>query len=186
MQRVAGLDLSLTSSGIGIITQRTDGTCIAAATTLTSRGKRADGLPERATRIETLAEEIDRAVGPVALAVVEAPLPTTKGGSPADRHYVWWLVVSRLLKRGVPVAIAAPASRAKFATGSGRADKAAVSAAVCRLWPDLAIANSDEADAVALAHAGAVHLDWDVNTFQYHRDALSAFRWPATTTDVAA
>lgn len=135
MQRVAGIDTSLTSSGIGIITRRGDGVCLASATTITSRGRRADGLPERATRITELAQAIDRAVGPVVLAVVESPAHGAQGGSPMDRHHLWWLIVGRLLARGVPVAVCAPATRAKFATGTGRADKAAVAAAIARLWP---------------------------------------------------
>lgn len=182
MDLIAGIDTSLTSSGIGIITRRVTGDCVASATTITSRGQRGDGLAERATRIAGLAEAIDQAAGSVALAVIEAPSYGSKGGSPVDRHHLWWLVVARLIARGVPVAVCAPATRAKFATGNGKAHKAAVSAAVTRLWPTLELANSDEADAVALAHAGAVHLGWDVPTLQRHRDVLAAVRWPANLT----
>lgn len=186
MIRIAGLDTSLTSTGIGIITRRVSGDCLATATTITSRGKRNDGLPERATRIAGLAEAIDHAVGSVALAVIENPAHGSRGGSPMDRHYLWWLVVSKLIARGVPVAVCAPATRAKFATGSGKADKAAVSAAITRLWPELELTNSDEADAVCLAHAGAVRLGWPVETLQRHRDALAAIHWPADLTASAA
>lgn len=100
-----------------------------------------------------------------------------------DHHHLWWLVVARLLGRGVPVAVCAPATRARFATGNERADKAAMSAAVARLWPAVEITHSDVADAVALAHAGAVRLGWPVSTLQRHRDALDGVRWPV---DLAA
>lgn len=182
MDRVAGIDTSLTSSGVAIITRRVSGDCIATTTTITSRGKRDDGLPERANRMTGLAGDIDRAAGPAVLVVIENPAHGAKGGSPMDRHHLWWLVVARLITRGVPVALCAPATRAKFATGTGRADKAAVSAAVTRLWPGLELANSDEADALALAHAGAVRLGWEVPTLQRHHDALAGIRWPANLT----
>lgn len=178
MERIAGLDLSLTSCGVGVITRRGDGTCIANCSTFTSRGKRDDGLPERAARIADLAAGVVRHAANAELVVIEGPSHGSRGGSPLDRHGLWWRVAAELIGRGVPVAVCAPATRAKFAAGSGRADKAAVSSAVSRLWPDLSVANADEADAVALAHAGAVRLGWDVVTLERHRDALWAVRWP--------
>lgn len=178
MELIAGIATSLVSSGIGIITRRVSGDCLASATTLTSRGQRGDGLPERATRIAGLAEAIDHAAGAAALAVVEVPAHGCKGGSPMDHHHLWWLVVARLIGRGVPVAVCTPATRARFATGNERADKAAMSGAVARLWPAVEITTSDVADAVALAHAGAVRLGWPVSTLPRHRDALAGIRWP--------
>jgi Holliday junction resolvasome RuvABC endonuclease subunit len=179
MDRIVGVDTSLTSTGLAVITSRTDGTTLATTTTITSRGRRDDGLPERNTRIHELAGAIDHAAGPCVLAVVEGPAHGSKGGSPLDRHHLWWLVVSGLLARGAPVAVCAPATRARFATGNGRADKAAVSAAISRCWPDLPIENADEADALVLAQAGAVAMGWAVVTLQRHHDALEAIRWPA-------
>lgn len=40
IQRVVGVDLSLTSCGVAVITQRASGDCIATVATYTSRGKR--------------------------------------------------------------------------------------------------------------------------------------------------
>lgn len=182
MERIAGIATNLTSSGIGIITRRVTGDCLVSATMLTSRGQRGDGLAERATRIAGLAEAIDHAAGAVALAVIEVPSRGCKGGSPMDDHHLWWLVVGRLLGRGVPVAVCTPATRARFATGNERADKAAMSAAVARLWPAVEITTSDVADAVALAHAGAVRCGWPVSTLPRHHDALAGIRWPVAST----
>jgi len=179
MDRIAGIDISLTSTGLAVITRRTDGTTLATTTTITSRGRRADGLPERATRIAELTTAIDHAAGPCVLAVIEGPAHGATGGSPLDRHHLWWSVIDHLLARGVPVAVCAPATRARFATGNGRADKAAVSAAATRLWPELVIGNADEADALVLVHAGAVALGWSVPTLERHRESLAAIRWPA-------
>lgn len=179
MDRIVGLDLSLTSCGIAVITRRTDTNCIANCSTFTSRGKRDDGLPERAARIADLAADVVRHASNAELVVLEGPSYGSRGGSPLDRHGLWWRVAGELVDRGVPLGVCAPATRAKFATGSGRGDKAAVSSAVSRLWPQLDISNADEADAVALAHMGAVALGWDVVTLSRHRDALGAVRWPA-------
>jgi len=183
MERIAGIATGLASSGIGIITRRVTGDCLVSVTALTSRGQRGDGLAERATRIAGLAEAIDRAAGPVALAVIEVPSRGGKGGFPMDHHHLWWLVVARLVGRGVPVAVCAAVTRARFATGNERADKAAMSGAVARLWPGVEITHSDVADAVALAHAGAVRLGWPVSILSCHRDALAGIRWPV---DLAA
>jgi Holliday junction resolvasome RuvABC endonuclease subunit len=186
MDRIAGLDLSLTSCGIGVITRRSDHSCIANCTTITSRGKRDDGLPQRAARIAALAADVVRPASTASLVVLEGPSYGSRGGSPLDRHGLWWRVAGELLERGVPLAVCAPATRAKFAAGSGKADKAAVSSAVSRLWPQLDISNADEADAVVLAHTGAVRLGWDVVTLERHRDALAAIRWPAGLAELAA
>ncbi len=178
MQRVVGLDLSLTCTGIAVITRRVDGSTIANATSITSRGKRDDGLIERAARIADLASAIDRSTSVAVLAVIEAPVYNAKGGSPLDRSFLWWSVVSELIHRGIPVAPVAPTKLKKAVTGSGAADKAAVAAAVTRLWPDVELGNSDQGDALALAHLGAVHLGWSVETLQRHRDAVGGIAFP--------
>lgn len=175
--RVVGIDLSLSSSGVAVI-QCVGDECEVTATSYTSKGQRADGLRDRYTRIQLLAAAVGEYVDAATLAVIEGPSHGSLGGSPVDRHYLWWAVVGDLLKGGIPVAVVAPATRAKFATGSGRGDKAAVAGAVSRLWPDLILANSDEADAVALAHMGAVALEWPVLTLQRHRECLPAVKWP--------
>lgn len=90
------------------------------------------------------------------------------------------LMAVRLVARGVPVAVCAPATRARWATGSGKADKAAaVAAAVARLWPTAALVNADVVDALAIATAGAQRLGWAVPTLARHTDALAAITWPA-------
>lgn len=178
MHRVCGLDTSLTATGIAIITQRTNGTCIANTTTITSRGQRADTLTTRAQRITTLRNTILDTIHRPQLVVIEGPSHGSKGGSPLDRHGLWWHTITALIETETPVAVCAPTTRAKFATGTGTADKAAVAAAITRLWPTTHLSNTDEADALVLAHTAAVFLGWDVPTLQRHRDALPAITWP--------
>ena len=183
MQRIAGLDISLTASGIGIITRRVDGTCTAATTVITSRGTRADTLTDRNVRLIEIRNELVHATGTSTLVVIEGPSFGSKGASPLDRYGLWWLTVTALLGVGVPVATCPPSTRARYATGAGTSSKAGVALAMARLWPQWRASSDrtadDEADALTLSHAGAVWSGWDVPTLQRHRDVLPAIAWPS-------
>jgi Holliday junction resolvasome RuvABC endonuclease subunit len=179
MKQIIGIDSSLTSTGIAVITQSLDGSCAAAVTTVTSRGKRGDTLVDRCHRLIEVRNEILYHAALAHLVVIEGASHGSRGGSALDRHGLRWAVVGNLIDVGVPVAVCAPATRARFATGAGTADKAAVSAAISRLWPQVELTNADTADALVLAHAGAVHLGWEVPTLQRHREVLGAIQWPA-------
>jgi Holliday junction resolvasome RuvABC endonuclease subunit len=176
MRRVVGLDLSLTKTGIGIITQRADGTCTAVADTITSRGRRADDLVARHARLTELGKAIVHHAATAELTVVEGPVPGAKGGSPVDRWGLWWWVVGGLIRRDVPVAVVAPTSLKLAIAGSGRADKASLAVALTRLYPDVDVTSSDVADSVGLAHLGAVHLGWPVKVLERHRQVKAS--WP--------
>ncbi|SNR44503.1 Holliday junction resolvasome RuvABC endonuclease subunit [Haloechinothrix alba] len=175
--RVVGIDPSLTSTGLAWLEEdwpepRT--------TTVRSSGSRDHGLELRARRIGDLASEVLRTAADAALVVVEAPSFGSAGGSSWDRAGLWWRIVGCLTSADTPVAQVAPRTRARWASGTGKADKAAVSAGVARLWPGVDITTSDEADALALATMGAQHLGWDVPTLARHHDPLQVVRWPAT------
>lgn len=172
---IVGIDLSLTSTGCATITPAGR----AGTWTLQSAGHRGDNLATRSTRLADLAGRIVRGLpGRPELVVLEAPSYGSTGASSWDRAGLWWLLVTKLHRLDVPVALCAPATRAKYATGSGRADKAAVAAAAARLFPDVAIDNSDEADALVLAHMGAVHEAYPVEHLARHREALKPVQWP--------
>lgn len=181
MERVVGLDLSLTSTGIGVVTRRVDGRCLASASTVVSRGKRADVLTDRDKRIGEIVRDVIRVADRATLVVVETLYSGSKGGSLIDRAGLWWRVVHSMHHHDVPVATCVPTTRAKFAAGSGKADKAVVAAAVSRQWPDLTAANNDEYDAVALAHAGAMWLGWNVPELAHQRETVASSTglvWP--------
>jgi Holliday junction resolvasome RuvABC endonuclease subunit len=178
MRRIGGLDTSLTSTGIAIITRRVNGTCLANVTTIASKGKRNASIVSRSERLLNLRNDILHALLGCELVVIEMTAFGMKGGSALDRNGLWWAIVGKLCDIGTPVACCAITTNKKFATGSGRADKAAVSAAVSRLWPEVNITKEDEADALSLAHIGAVKAGWEVPTLQRHRDALPAVAWP--------
>lgn len=182
MRLVVGLDLSMTRTGIGVITETSKGPRISTGVAV-STGKRADTLISRHERLTKLGAEIlHHCPGPgvlpsqTCLAVVEGTI-TGMGGSALDRNALWWFVVGGLLRREIPVAVVAPTSVKLAITGSGKADKAAVAASMKDMWPDLVIGSSDVADAAGLAHLGAVALGWDVKTLARHK-AVKWSDWP--------
>lgn len=161
---VVGIDVSMVSTGLARISP--DG--IAYTWTATSVGRRHDTITERSHRLRTLAAEVVGTVHDDDCVVIEAPSHGSVGGSVWDRAGLWWLIVARLTARDIPVIAIAPMSRAKWATGSGKSDKAAVATAIGRLFPDVDITCSDEADALILAHAGAVALGYTVPAKAHH------------------
>lgn len=182
MARVIGIDVSLTSTGIAIVHRDLR----AAADTIETKGHRGDTVSDRFARLM----RIDNAVadwiygGPLnascspTLTVIEAPVSVRHpGGSTWDRAGLWWSIVRTALACG-PVATVSPTTRAKWATGKGNADKAAVAAFMTRYAPNVPIGNSDEADALALAYMGAQKLGWLHATGGIQYAAIDAVQWP--------
>lgn len=180
MKLIVGVDLSLTKTGIGIVTRTVDGRCVLSHGICTSEGKRADLIPQRYARLSQLGADILRyAANPkTVLVVIEGIVGGPAQGSSMDRHALHWFVMGGLVRKDIPIAIIAPTSLKKAITDNGRADKVAVSSAMHRLWPDLDAPSSDVTDAVALAHLGAVALGWDVKTLERHKD-VKWTEWPA-------
>ena len=182
IERVVGVDVSLTSTGIAVVRRDLK----AYTDSIPSKGHRGDGISERYARIRDIRNSVEDWLygGPrnVAcsrvLAVVEAPISVRHpGGSTWDRAGLWWQVVASALTCG-PVAMVSPTTRAKWATGKGNADKAAVAAAVTRYAPQVEISNSDEADALALAYMGAQKLGWVSATGSVQYAAIDSVTWP--------
>lgn len=183
IDRVIGIDVSLTSTGIAVVHRRD---LKAAAGTIASKGQRGDTIARRSARMRQIRNEVsDWLYGgplnvntPPVLTVIEAPISVQHpGGSTWDRAGLWWDIVTMALACG-PVATVSPTTRAKWATGSGKADKAAVAAAITRYAPHVHIAGSDEADALALAYMGAQKLGWVHATGKVQYAAIDAVAWP--------
>lgn len=174
-RKVVGLDLSLTCSGIAICVETRTGHRMLTET-IKSKGKRAALIPDRHARITELGRDILHHAAVADLVVIEGPFAGTKGGSPIDRFALWWWVVGGLVRREVPVAVVSPTSLKLAIAGKGNCDKAALSASLVRLWPEVDVTSSDVADAAGLAHLGAVWLGWPVTTLERHR-AVKA-EWP--------
>lgn len=188
MSVVCGLDLSLTSTGIGVLVN-------GRPALLRSVGETANGVaghyPERSDRIGRQCRRImsvlenwtNRTGHQIDMAVIEGPAYGINLPSSFDRAWLWGRVYSTLRGRSVPIAVIAPKTRALWAAGSGDADKAAVKAAVRAWWPHARdhIRNDDIADAAALALAGALYLGdpmpFPVKPQHHHR--LKAAQWPS-------
>jgi len=185
MRIIGGLDTSLTSTGIGLITQISDGTCKPSVTRVTSRGKEGATYTEWADRIRTLSDQIVYALGTCILVVVEGPSHDSKSKYKFQLNWILGVCISKLRALNVPIAIASPTANKRFITGAGTAGKGAVRDAIVRLYPEIPLstvgtAGDDEADGLSLAHAGAVYLGWNVPILKRHIDGLTKIEWPSS------
>lgn len=186
MSVVVGLDLSLTSTGLAVA----NGGRITTWLNIKSKGRKGATLHETLQRVAGIVGDVDNFItyrdGLIDLAVIEAPSFGSSFGSSHERAHLWWSVVDVLDEWQIPVATVAPATRAKYITGSGRADKKTVLAhathAYCNDGPFRSIPNDDVADAAGLAAMGARWLGEPVEPFELPAPNLAAMgsvRWPS-------
>ncbi|QDZ15803.1 crossover junction endodeoxyribonuclease RuvC [Humibacter ginsenosidimutans] len=173
--RVVGLDLSLTATGIATVGDTTN------VLTLKSKGNATATLDERALRLHNLTLDIiTRAVFGDTV-VIEQPAYGQTGGSHHDRSGLWWLVVDALIPEVDRLIEVTPQTVKKYATGKGNASKDEVLAAVVRRYPNVPVANNNEADALILAAIGARLSGTPIESGLplTHIDALAKVRWVA-------
>lgn len=177
--RIIGLDLSLTATGVAIIT---DG--VATCTTITSKGAADASLVERLRRLDQIESLIFDAIETSGvnlpdLIVIEQPAFSRTTGHHHDRSGLWWRVVGVAHDFYADVVEVTPSGLKKYVTGKGNAGKDEVLLPVARRFPDIDVANNNEADALVLAAMGADHLGQPlVSMPAAHRAALTAVRWP--------
>lgn len=160
---VIGIDPSLTAAGVGV------GMSPEAAawgeekqfqvSTLGRAGKNDEPLYTRLERIELLADEIrDTAVNLMqwpSLALIETPAYGQHTGKTHDRSGLWWEVVRIFVRElQIPVVEVSIQKVKTYATGKGNSAKDTVLIDVARRYPDVAIANNNEADAFTLVAIG--------------------------------
>lgn len=179
MTTVAGLDLSLTSTGLVLVLDNGE----AYTHTVTSKGKKGASVAETAHRLSKLTNDITRWLYDfevhIDLAVIEAPSFGSTTGSQHERGGLWWSVAMRLHSFGVPIAAVSPQGRAKYATGKGNAGKDVVLAAAVRRYVDIDITGNDVADAVILAAMGKRHVGEPIDDVTgVSLDAIGAVKWP--------
>jgi hypothetical protein len=114
------------------------------------------------------------------LTVIEAPIiPRHGGGLALERAWLFGFLFDQLIVRG-PVATVHPSTRALYATGNGKADKADVVAAMKVAHPDVATDDHNVADGLALMGMGARWLGEPVDG-ELTKKQLGAMRtahWP--------
>lgn len=146
--RVVGIDLSLASTGIGIIDDYQG--YVHRITTGKLRGH---------ARLKMIAGEVVRHCKGADLVVIEGPAYNAKQGA-FDMGGCWWTVTHYLWRNGISVVSVQPSQLKKYATGTGagpNSSKDRVLAAAIRRYPGVDITGNDEADAFVLAAMGA---DW--------------------------
>lgn len=159
--RVAGVDLSLTSTGVAEVD--TDGPFWTTLRIKTDAPvDRPWGQAARMDAIECQVMDALFALPDVApqLVVVEGMSFGSRTAWSRDIGGLWWGLIRSLRRSGFDfdVLVVEPAVRAKYATGRGRgagAGKSDVLAAVRATYPAVDVPGHDVADAVALAALGA-------------------------------
>lgn len=183
---VAGIDLSLTSTGVArIYIEHPDidhATRDIETSRIQSTAPQAATLDQRNKRLTKLAHDVVELTAAADLVVIEQPAYSRTVGHAHDRSGLWWLVVNTLIEEyGCPVAEVSPTTRPKYATGRNAA-KDQVLAAVIRRYPDVNVTGNDVADALVLAAMGARHLGHPIEASLplAHLAAMDAVRWPQT------
>lgn len=184
MALVVGLDPSLTSTGIAALL---DGRPVVLRSighgTLSARdyAHRSDRIVAQSRAVMQVLADLADIYRQPDLAVIEGPAYGACNASTHDGSGLWWGLYSTLRARRIPTAVIAPGTRAKWATGSGRAEKRDVLAAVRTWWPDQPVRNHDIADAAVLALMGAHHLGEPMPFVPKprHQLGLEAVSWPS-------
>jgi Holliday junction resolvasome RuvABC endonuclease subunit len=174
---VAGIDLSLTSTGLCVVEDR-------AVTThrITSKGSKADSVAARAARLVDLTNAIMRHIPvDVDLIMIEGPsLGQARQAGEFLRAGLWWGLVTPLSFNGNPIAEVPPSVLKKYAVGRGNAAKDDVLASAIRRYPHVDITSNDIADATVLAAMGARHLGEPIESSlpQLNLTAMQSVQWP--------
>lgn len=172
--RVVGVDLSLASTGLAVVEAGARGRVGRVQTKPAGQG-----LIARRERLGVICGGVRSWTAGADLVVVEGLAYASRSPHASERAGLWWLVVDGLLADGVPVAVVAPTTRAKYATGKGSAGKDAVLAAVVRRYPDVEVSGNDEADALVLAAMGARWLGYPIDDLPTaHVAAVGKAVWP--------
>jgi len=208
MIRVAGLDLSMTSTGIARVRVDAPG-ALGHLKLYRIESYRADvpkgeqpTLAERSARLASVLTRTVEVIAPLDrpeqwpdLVVVEAPSYGSTGYMQHDIAGNWWGPVRELITMGLPVAEASPSQLKIYAVGRGTTrdsakskavTKAEVVAAVKTRYPESARqirdlgGGSDTADAMILAAIGLRYLGFpiDGDMPRTHLRAMDEIRWP--------
>ncbi|MBP6526307.1 MAG: hypothetical protein KA249_12965 [Dermatophilaceae bacterium] len=184
MLRVAGIDTSLTSTGVAVALISEAGTVVDRVTrTVVSKGAKGDSLDARYRRLRVLVARIVDVAGGSDLVVIESPAHSRVTGSHHDRSGLWWLLIQDLRECSLASVVeVSPSGRAKYISGKGNAAKDAVLAAAIRRWPEWDIAGNDVADAVGLLSMGCRSLGYPIETSMpaANLTAMTPVRWPTS------
>lgn len=177
---ICGVDLSLTGTGVAVISERATRPPIAGveefSTKLVCTGpvnpktnKPSEVLRDRVARSREIASDVWRYARSADLVVIEGLFTGKTAGKLIDRAATWMRIVDRCVSSDIPVAVISPTALKLPITGAGGASKTEMISALVRLYPNVVLKSDNEVDALACAHLGAVALGWDVPTLERHR-----------------
>lgn len=167
--KVAGLDLSLTGTGLAVVT---NGAVNVSTVKVPSAMRGVARLEHILTAVRVWVDHVD-------LAVLEGPSLRSVGPGHHELAGLWWVVRRALARADVPLAIVEPTRLKQYATGSGKADKCAMALAAGRRLPDVEFDTEDEIDAAWLALLGAEHLGEPlVDLPKAQRAVAERITWP--------
>jgi Holliday junction resolvasome RuvABC endonuclease subunit len=190
MTTIAGIDLSLVSAGVAVVTDATGAACPTVLTSCGRTGREGETYKQRSRRVRKQVFDLMKLLDPAGkldMAVIEGPIyGGTFTGSYFDRAGLFHGVYGALDSRNVPIAVIPPTTGHIFTTGKGslpkdpRAFKPLILESVQKLLPDRTIANDDQADALGLAWMGAMSLGikmpFRAQRWQY--EAVHTAVWP--------
>jgi crossover junction endodeoxyribonuclease RuvC len=184
MTTVIGLDLSLVCTGLTRIDHKTrhgtEGTEVRTQL-VTSRGHRTDHRSVKGARIRGIRDNVmTRIPRNTSLVVLEGISYASNNPGTDERHHLWWLISDACDHLGIPLTVCPPSTLKKFTTDNGAAKKAAVVAAVARMWPHVDLPTDDAADSLGLATIGAqhTHIPLPFPVLERHKLALTKIEWP--------
>lgn len=199
MTHIVGLDLSLTSAGIAVLSTDSPARGSAGCYPTLLRcvgeaGRKDDDYRTRSRRIRrqtrAVVDTIENAVtghgtkafpSTITLAVIEGPIYGMQMlGAYFDRAALFHGVYGALDARNIPIAVIPPTTGHQFTTGVAHADKKLIVAEVSKWWPDVRIANDDIADALGYALMGAMRLGLrpPFRAGARHHNAIASASWP--------
>lgn len=180
MRHVAGIDPSLTGTGIAVITKtvpwtKGDESRIFLTTELIKVPAKGVGPAAESERVTSIVDAVCESTGSAELVNVESLALNSRTGKYAERAHLYYALIAAFLVRRKAFDTLTPSQLKKRTTGNGRADKEEVLAAVREAWGDrgwhegLKGGRYDRADAAALAWVAAEAVGIEVPAYPHTR-----------------
>lgn len=174
-----GIDPSLTGTGIAYLEWDWPHDFTPCWQTLTVTPGKCDGTVwGELSRIRYITRQVVDSMdgSDVDVAVIEGPSMHSKGGKPDERAGLRWAIIEALSAHFIDVAVVSPGTRAVLAADDGNASKTDVLKRMRLIHPDLG--DHNQADAAALALAGAKWMGMHVTYTQHQQNAWERITWP--------
>ena len=172
MPRVLGIDSSLTATGlcrVDVEKRLYESTeykhmDIAVCTVGAPKPTKDKSKRAMARRVEVLLEQIEGALVNVDLVALEELAYGAKGEASWVLPWIWGEVIRLCERHDIALVIVNVTTVKKYATGKGNADKDTVLLATTKRYPDVALTNNNEADAMVIAAIGCRYLGLPIDT----------------------